>query len=76
MHATKNGRDFYPSELDVFAIKEDFSHIYFLDKNYDKRGPFFGTKLEAHVSPGNYNVIFSYKNNLKHEFVKVKANIR
>lgn len=76
MHATKNGKDFYPSDLEGFAIKEDFSQIYLLNKEYDKRGPFFGTKLESLVSSGNYNVVFSYNNNAKHEFIKVKTNVR
>lgn len=76
MHATKNGKDFYPSNLESFAIKEDFSAIYFLNTQYDRRGPFFGTKLESHVSDGNFNVIFSYKNNNKKEHIIVKANVR
>lgn len=76
-HFVLEGRDLFPNELSVYAIKKDFSEFYNLT-NDAKIGkiPFMGVKVSSSVKLGDYYIIINYKNGELAESYKTTIQVR
>ncbi len=77
VHFSNEGRDFFPNNLRMYAVKTDFSEYYNLDpqKNTSKK-TFFGANVNKSVSSGNYYILIGFENNNKTNWIKTTANVK
>lgn len=77
VHFSSEGRDFFPNNLRMYALKTDFSEYYNLDpqKNTSKK-TFFGANVNKSVSSGNYYILIGFEHNNKTNWIKTTANVK
>ncbi len=76
MHFTKSGRDFFGHNTRALAFNEEFTNVNFLTITPDKRGPYFGSKVDGKVPVGNYSVLVGVDNEAKTDWIKFKSEIK
>lgn len=76
VHFTKDGREFYPPELRGYAIPRDFSTLYHLQPNADKRGAYFGVNFSKQLPQGNYYLLMGFDHDKGTDWVSNKVEVR
>ncbi len=77
IHFSNEGRDFFPNNLKMYAVKTDFSEYYNLEpQRKSSKKTFFGANVNKQVSSGNYYILIGFEHNNKTNWVKTTANVK
>ncbi len=75
VHFGKDGKEYFPNDLKLYAIKADLSSFVKLE-NKNNKSPFWGVAINQKVEPSTYYILLGHKQNQNYEWIKTVTSVQ